>query len=51
MGAQLKKIGNLEREAVYQVREMFSYGREASLWVWDEELKENIRDLAELPAA
>ncbi len=48
MGAQLKKIGNLEREAVYQVREMFSYGREASLWVWDEELKENIRDLAEL---
>ena len=48
MGAQLKKIGNLEREAVYQVREMFSYGREASLWVWDEELKERSQELTQV---
>lgn len=48
MGVQLEKTGSLEWEAVYQLRELFAEGREASLMIQEKELRDCISELAEL---
>ncbi len=48
MGEEIGKTGNLDREAVYRIRELFAKGREADLFEQEAEMEAFIRQWAKL---